>query len=100
MCIRDRDVKDEFHYKVNDNVWTDNASGKVEVHLDVDNHASGPFGDASGTTPQVVLGGGGNDVLHGGSGNDILSGGDGNDMLYGGLGDDTLFGGALSLIHI
>lgn len=94
MYANGEDVKDEFHYKVNDNVWTDNASGKVEVHLDVDNHASGPFGDASGTTPQVVLGGGGNDVLHGGSGNDILSGGDGNDMLYGGLGDDTLFGGA------
>ena len=87
------DVKDEFHYTVKDAVWSDGASGKVEVHLD-GGHASGPFGDESATSPQVVFGGSGNDVLHGGSGNDILSGGNGNDMLYGGLGDDTLFGGA------
>lgn len=93
MYANGEDVKDEFQYTVKDGVWAAGDSGKVEVHLD-GGHASGPFGDESATSPQVVFGGSGNDVLHGGAGNDILSGGNGNDMLYGGLGDDTLFGGA------
>ncbi|WP_039918225.1 calcium-binding protein, partial [Cellvibrio mixtus] len=52
---------------------------------------------------EIVLGGGGNDVinagggndkLYGEAGNDSLSGGDGNDLLDGGVGNDTLNGGA------
>lgn len=94
MHANGEDLKDEFLYKVNDGVWTDSVSGKVEIQLDMNNQPSGSFGDASATSSQVIFGGAGNDILHGGSGNDILSGGGGNNTLHGGLGNDSLFGGA------
>ncbi len=94
MHANGEELKDEFLYRVNDGIWPDSASGKVEIHLDVNNQPSGSFGDASETSSQIIFGSNGNDTLHGGSGNDILSGGEGNDTLLGGLGDDCLFGGA------
>lgn len=43
---------------------------------------------------EVVIGGGGADLLIGGANNDTIYGGAGNDTLVGGLGDDTLNGDA------
>ena len=42
----------------------------------------------------IVEGRGGNDVIYGGWGHDVLDGGDGNDFLHGGHYDDTFTGGA------
>lgn len=94
MHANGEELKDEFLYKVNDGIWSDSASGKVEIHLNANDQPNGPFGDSSGASDQVIFGTAGDDILYGGSGNDILSGGDGNDFLYGGSGDDCLFGGA------
>jgi hypothetical protein len=44
------------------------------------------------TSPLLVAGGAGNDVLQGGGGNDVLAGGAGNDTLTGGGGIDEFFG--------
>ena len=50
------------------------------------------FGDAKLVNGQVVVTGGGNDVLNGGAGNDEIHGGAGNDTIIGGSGDDTMYG--------
>lgn len=42
----------------------------------------------------TLFGGGGNDTANGGAGDDILYGDHGDDLLYGGAGDDVLRGGA------
>ena len=44
---------------------------------------------ASGTTPQYIDGGAGNDTLTGGTGADVITGGSGDDSLTGGGGSDT-----------
>ena len=44
-------------------------------------------------TPEVLIGGDGNDTLRGNNGNDMLQGGADNDSLFGGNQDDTLEGG-------
>ncbi|HKS50385.1 MAG TPA: calcium-binding protein [Pseudonocardiaceae bacterium] len=44
------------------------------------------------TTPVVICGFGGDDVITGGSGNDILIGGPGNDTIRGGAGNDYIEG--------
>ncbi|MDD4700698.1 MAG: VCBS domain-containing protein [Desulfovibrio sp.] len=93
MYANGEELKDEFLYTVNDGIWLDSESGKVEIHLDVNNLPSGSFGDASETNAQVIFGTAGDDILLGGLGNDILSGGEGNNSLHGGLGNDSLFGG-------
>jgi Ca2+-binding RTX toxin-like protein len=46
-----------------------------------------------GGGPNLLIGGSGHDALYGGAGNDILLGGTGNDDLFGGSGDDILVGG-------
>ncbi|MCL2345981.1 MAG: hypothetical protein FWC58_09045, partial [Desulfobulbus sp.] len=53
-----------------------------------DDWAMGGGGD------DLILGGTGNDVLFGEGGDDVLIGGDGEDGLYGGIGNDILDGGA------
>jgi Ca2+-binding RTX toxin-like protein len=51
--------------------------------------------DARGSTANnVLIGGGGNDVLYGGHGRDVLIGGGGADRLHAGSGDDILIGGS------
>ncbi|MEM8956188.1 MAG: calcium-binding protein [Pseudomonadota bacterium] len=45
------------------------------------------------THNDILLGGGGNDILYGYAGDDWLEGGTGNDVLYGDTGKDTLLGG-------
>ncbi len=45
------------------------------------------------TTPTILDGGAGNDVLIGGGGNNVLLGGPGNDRLFGRVGRDILIGG-------
>jgi uncharacterized delta-60 repeat protein len=45
-----------------------------------------------GGSDDVLLGGEGNDDMFGHGGNDVLVGGDGNDMLFGGAGRDLLIG--------
>jgi uncharacterized delta-60 repeat protein len=45
-----------------------------------------------GGSDDVLLGGDGNDDMFGNGGNDVLVGGDGNDMLFGGAGLDLLIG--------
>jgi Ca2+-binding RTX toxin-like protein len=63
----------------------------------------GDVGNNTGTAPNQLLGGHGNDTIYGGGGNDyingewdndLLFGNDGNDLIYGGLGADHLDGGA------
>src|SRR5439155_7781462 len=44
------------------------------------------------SSPLLVAGGDGNDVLQGGNGNDVLAGGAGDDTLTGGAGVDEFFG--------
>ncbi len=46
------------------------------------------------TTPMIVNGGAGDDIIMTGGGNDSVLGGDGNDVIAGGNGNDTLDGGA------
>jgi Ca2+-binding RTX toxin-like protein len=49
--------------------------------------------DASGSSLDLVIsGGGGSDAIAGGSGADNISGGGGDDVLVGGLGNDALYG--------
>jgi Ca2+-binding RTX toxin-like protein len=49
--------------------------------------------DASGSSLDLVIsGGGGSDAIAGGSGADSISGGGGDDVLVGGLGNDALYG--------
>lgn len=49
---------------------------------------------AEGSMVEIVLAGGGNDLVHGNLAANRLHGGAGNDTLHGGLGDDRLIGGA------
>lgn len=49
--------------------------------------------DLSGeTTPQAIIGLGGNDTIDGGSSDDLICGGDGDDDINGGSGGDTILG--------
>jgi Ca2+-binding RTX toxin-like protein len=48
---------------------------------------------AAGSTPLVLNGDAGDDVLIGGDGNDTINGGEGDDVLLGGPGQDVLDGG-------
>ncbi len=57
----------------NDHIEIDEAAGKI-------------------TTPTVLRGDDGNDVIIGGSGNDTIYGGRGNDRLIGNAGNDRIFG--------
>src|SRR6185503_3277210 len=55
---------------------------------------SGDFTGTGNNLDNLIVGGGGNDVLNGGLGRDTLSGGAGNDILIGGSGlANTLIGG-------
>ncbi|HEX3357834.1 MAG TPA: PKD domain-containing protein [Tepidisphaeraceae bacterium] len=45
------------------------------------------------TTPALIRGNGGNDIIHGGAGNDSISGDAGNDQLFGQGGNDGFIGG-------
>ena len=47
-----------------------------------------------GTTPDLIITGGGHDTARGGAGDDIIFGRAGDDTLYGDAGTDTLYGGA------
>jgi len=42
----------------------------------------------------VIMGGGGDDLITASGGNDSVSGGAGNDVIFGGTGDDTISGGS------
>ena len=55
---------------------------------------SGTFAGSGNALANVILGGGGNDLLSGLDGNDTLRGGNGDDTLQGGAGDDLLVGDA------
>ncbi|RAU20961.1 hypothetical protein CU669_15320, partial [Paramagnetospirillum kuznetsovii] len=50
------------------------------------------YGDAKMSGGNIIVTGGGNDVLNGGAGDDQIHGGAGNDTITGGTGDDTLWG--------
>ncbi len=65
----------------------------IEIeHLVGSDHADILSGQDDDTT-NLLIGGGGNDVLNGRGGNDMLQGEAGNDTLFGGTGDDILEGG-------
>src|SRR5262245_35091274 len=51
-------------------------------------------GNVATADADVIIGGGGNDVIESGQGDDLISGGAGGDVIDGGEGDDRLDGGA------
>jgi hypothetical protein len=80
-----RDVHDYLESK-----WSDAVIWDFSTELKAISLSGG-----SGSVPQIIRGGHGDDSLGGGSANDTLSGGPGADLLSGGLGEDRFVFGLI-----